>query len=422
MAMRKPKEINKILKTLTDRGFEAWCAGQCVAAGEMGHDALDWDIYTDADQETVRELFPEGEALGSRVTRIDNTTEVISDDINVPDTYDGVIADIVTLEGSIDDQLSIYDFTCEAIGEHAFKAASDPYAGRRDIKNKLLKPTGDIEEIFRKSPAKMMKALKYVALYGFDLDREIYAAMNDRADLLKKAPKEELLYDFTEAINGNSAGKMLKMIKGMNLLPAIIGDEGRSSERREEQEYELLCENIDNLKHIAQRRLVVFYLVFDRHYNKAVSYLPHEPEDLELYLETKKALPRLHFASDDTSLKKFIYGVGWDKYNFIDKVAKAQIITMGYNNQRAEGRDEILKVILREKQPIFVEDLRIDADDIIEAGITDDPEEADMLLNLLPDVIHKYPYRNERDQLLKYAKAFKKSKIRRALRDVTWLR
>ncbi|MDD6190874.1 MAG: hypothetical protein PUB75_04725 [Firmicutes bacterium] len=420
--MRKPKEINSILKTLTDKGYDAWCAGQCVAAVEMGQDALDWDIYTDADTEEVRKLFPEGEAIGTRVTRLDNTTEVISDDINIPNTFDGVVSDIVTLKGSIEDQLAIYDFTCEAVGEHSYKAPCDPFGGRGDMKKKLLKPTGNIAEAFAKNPMKMMKALKYVGLYGFDLDRDIYEAMNNRADILKKAPKEELLYDFTEAINGNSAGKMLKMIKGMNLLPAFIGDEGQSPDRREAREYDLLCENIDKLKHIAQRRLVVFYLVFDRHYKKAVSYLPHEEEDLELYLETKKALPKLHFASDDTNLKKFIYSVGWDKYNFIDKVAKAQIITMGYNNQRAEGRDEVLKVILRERQPIFVEDLRIDADDIVEAGITSDPEEAEMLLNLLPDVIHKQPYKNDREQLLKYAKAFKKSKIRRALRDVSWLR
>lgn len=420
--MKKPKEINKILKTLSERGYDAWCAGQCVAAVEMGHEALDWDIYTDADQDTVRELFPEGEKLGSRVTRLDNTTEVISDDINVPDTFDGVVADIVTLNGSMEDQLAIYDFTCEAVGEHAFKAPCDPFAGRTDMKKRLLKPTGDIAKTFEKDPMKMMKALKYVGLYGFDLDRHIYEAMDNRADILKRASQDELLYNFTEALNGSNAGKLLKMIKGMNLLSAFIGDDGQTRDKREEKEYELLCENIDKLKHIAQRRLVVFYLVFDRHYKKAVAYLPHEPEDLELYLETKQALPRLHFAGDDTNLKKFIYSVGWDKYNFIDKVAKAQIITMGYSNQKAEGRDEVLKVILREKQPIFVEDLRIDADDIIEEGITSDPEEAEMLLNLLPDVIHKSPYRNDRDYLLKCAKAFKKSKLRRALRDVSWIR
>ena len=64
----------------------------------------------------------------------------------------------------------------------------------------------------------------------------------------------------------------------------------------------------------------------------------------------------------------------------------------------------------------------IDVDDIIEAGITDDPERADYLLDLLLTPVHRDMSNNERDKLLKFAKAFNKSRIRRTFRDVTWLR
>ena len=62
------------------------------------------------------------------------------------------------------------------------------------------------------------------------------------------------------------------------------------------------------------------------------------------------------------------------------------------------------------------------ADDIIEAGITDDQQRAEYLLSLLPDVIHQKPGNNERKALLSYAKKFNKSKFRVAFRDVKWLR
>ena len=79
-------------------------------------------------------------------------------------------------------------------------------------------------------------------------------------------------------------------------------------------------------------------------------------------------------------------------------------------------------MILHQKQPIFIEDMVIDADDIIEAGITDDPERAEYLLELLLTPVHRDMGNNERDKLLKYARAFNKSRLRRTFRDVTWLR
>lgn len=421
--IKRPKEVNQIINKLTDAGYDVYCAGQCVTAGEIGEDPQDWDMYTDCPQEELRKMFPEGEALGSRTTRLDYTVFVESDDVNVADTFEGIIADVVTLKGSMEDQLKIYDFTCEAIAEHPYKATLDTHGGLNDIRKKLLRPAGDIEEAFQKSPIKMLRALRYVGLYGFDLTKELSQIIARNAEGLRWADKEEVLYEFSLIINGNYAGKFLKMLRGLGLLPGIIGPDSQTSNAREKKDYEILSDNIDKTKHIPLRRMGLFYICFDRHYKKAVQYLPHEELDMEYLLDAKKYLPKMYFAGDEVALKRFIYKCGdWDKYNYMDKLAKAQIIVYGYNDQRAVGRDEVLKKVLKERQPIFAEDLRIDADDIIEAGITDDPERADELWHMLPDVVHENPALNEREKLLKYAKRFHRSKFSAAFRDVKWLR
>lgn len=421
--IKRPKDVNRIINQITDAGYDVYCAGQCITAGELGEEPQDWDMYTDCPQEELRRMFPEGEALGSRVTRLDYTTFVPSTHVNVPDTFEGIVADVVTLRGSMEDQLKLYDFTCEAIAEHPYKKALDPWKGIDDIRKKLLRPAGDIENAFRRNPVKMLRALRYVGLYGFDLTKDLSEIIAKNADLLQAADKEEILFEFSTAINGEHAGKFLKMLKGLGLITAIIGKEGPSSDRREMKDYDTLSENIDKIKHIPLRRMGLFYICFDRHYAKAVQYLPHEEQDLEYLLDAKKYLPKMYFSADSTSLKRFIYKCGsWDKYNFMDKLAKAQIIVYGYNNQRAVGRDAVLKEVLEQRQPIFAEDLRIDADDIIEAGITDDPERADQLWHMLPDVVHENPALNDRDKLLGFAKKFHKSKFRAAFRDVKWLR
>ena len=138
--------------------------------------------------------------------------------------------------------------------------------------------------------------------------------------------------------------------------------------------------------------------------------------------EKRKNGQDLHFAGNDTLLKQFIYKHGWDGFNFYDKLTKAQVIVFDYNDAKIEGREYLIKMIIAERHPIFEEDLAIDVNDIIEAGITDDVQRAQYLLSLLPEVIHKKPKKNERNELLKLAKQFNKSKLKTALRGVDWHR
>ena len=420
--IKRPEEIHEIIRKFSREGYDVICAGQCITGSLMSESPLDWDLYTECPQDKIRELFPEGEAIGKRTTRLDYTEFVESTHINEADHYDGVIADIITLEGPIEKQLEVYDFTCEATGEHADGTAIDPFNGRKDIKQKLLKPVGNIDEKIKKNPAIIWKALRYVGLYGFDLSREMYEAIQANAERAYACDKEVILYEFTSAMIGDHAGKFLKMLKGLELLEAIIGPEGTSSFPREKKDYEKLSDNIDKTKKIPTRRLGLFYLVFDKNYKKALHFLPHEEDTLFYLEEAKKLCPKLYFCNNEEVVKNYIAKYGWDKYNFYDKMLKAQNIVYELDNMKLVGRDEILKVILREKQPIFVEDLVIDADDLIEAGITDSRERADYLMTLLLTPVHKNRWDNDRDKLLKYARGFNKSKLKRVFRNVNWMR
>lgn len=421
--IRIPKEINRIINKLTTAGYEVYCAGQCVMASYIGEEPQDWDLYTDCPQDEIRKLFPDGETVGKRVMRLDYTEEIISADLNVADSLEGIIADIVTMRGGIEEQIRGYDFTAETIAEHPQKSPVDPCGGRQDIKNLILKPAGNIEAAFRKAPEKLLKAIRYVSLYGFDLSRGLSETIGENASLLHEADKEEILYEFTLIINGKYAGKALKMVAGLGLLPGIIGEKtAAAAGKRAESDYETLTEHIDEIKHIPLRRQALLYLCFDKYYREAVDYLPYEERDREYLLEAKGLLQDIHFLGTDVAIKGFLNRCGWDKYNFIDKLSKAQAAVFDLSTQKIEGRDHILKIILAEKQPIFVEDLAIDADDIIEAGITDDAERAAYLLRLLPDVVHQEPKCNDRKELLKFAAKFNKSRFSAAFRGVKWLR
>lgn len=418
-----PKDVNKIINTLTGAGYEVYCAGQCIAASYAGAEPQDWDLYTNCPQDKLQELFSDGETIGKRVLRLDYTTEIVSTDINVADHLEGIIADVVTLQGSIEDQLKVYDFTAEAIAEHPQKSPVDPYGGKDDIKQLILKPVGDIDAAFQKTPEKLLKAIRYVALYNFDLNKSLSESIARNAALLQKADRDEILYEFTSIISGKHAGKALKMIAGLGLLPGIIGEKTASAAgKRAVSDYETLAENIDKTKQIPLRRQALLYLCFDKYYREAVEYLPYEGLDREYLLDAKKLVQDIHFLGNDVAIKDFLYTNGWEKYKFIDKLSKAQAIVYDLSTQKIEGREHILRIVLESKQPIFLEDLKIDVDDIMEAGITDDVERAEYLLRLMPSVVHQKPKKNERKELLALAAKFNKNKMSVVLRDVKWLR
>ena len=71
--IKRPDEINEIVRKFDKAGWDVICAGQCITGSVMGEEALDWDLYTECPQDKIREMFPDGEVIGKRTTRLDYT-------------------------------------------------------------------------------------------------------------------------------------------------------------------------------------------------------------------------------------------------------------------------------------------------------------------------------------------------------------
>ena len=81
----------------------------------------------------------------------------------------------------------------------------------------------------------------------------------------------------------------------------------------------------------------------------------------------------------------------------------------------------MLGEIKRKGEVIFVEDLAVDANDLIEAGICT-PDNVDKMLMMLTESTHVRPNQNTRAELLKLAKKYKRNKIAAWGRGVAWLK
>ncbi len=93
--------------------------------------------------------------------------------------------------GNIYQDLSRRDFTVNAIAKNeATGEWIDPYNGRIDLEKNLLRCVGNAEDRFTEDPLRLLRAIRFHIVRGFELDAEIYY-------LLGHSVFPQKLYDVT---------------------------------------------------------------------------------------------------------------------------------------------------------------------------------------------------------------------------------
>jgi tRNA nucleotidyltransferase (CCA-adding enzyme) len=426
--IKMPKEVKEIIRALRDKGYEAYAAGICVRSCLAGEKPLDWDVNTNAGLGAIKEIFPEGEVVSEKfsVVRLygneDAEDQIITDigTFRMKTAEDGT----VPFTDDVKEDLRRRDFTVNAMADNGFEFI-DEFGGRSDMQAKLVRTIGSADELFRKEPVKMLKALRITASLGYDLTKDVYEAILKNHALVRDLPVKNLRGDFMAIMGGPSGGKALNMIVDMGMLPDIIGEAGEKLSGREKSDLMTLCQNMDKTKPIASRRMGALISILSEKKGLSVIDRLDFTGKIRLNLtDVAKDLPSFHFAQQPAAYKKFIYEhEPMERSDYLLNLQKALMIIFDYSIEtKVKSKMYLLNEFERNNDPIFVEDLVINAEDLMEEGISDDPEECDKLLHMLVERLHIEPKKNTRRDLLELAKKYKKNKMAAYLRGVSWIR
>ena len=147
--MRLPEYAARALCRLENAGFEAWAVGGCVRDSLRGAEPHDFDLCTAARPEEMLRVFA-GERLIKTGLRHGTLTvlteggplEITS--FRADGSYsDGRHPDGVRFVSSIRDDLARRDFTVGAMAWHPERGLFDPFGGREDLENRVLRAVGD---------------------------------------------------------------------------------------------------------------------------------------------------------------------------------------------------------------------------------------------------------------------------------------
>ncbi len=210
-----PSFIEKIICRLEAGGFEAYIAGGAVRDYLLGHTPTDWDIATSALPSEVLELFgtdsciPTGIKHGTVTLIVDNQSAEITTyriDGNYPDNRH---PETIRFTKNIIEDLSRRDFTVNAMAYNPQSGLLDRFGGRLDLNNKVIRAVGNPEERFSEDALRIMRALRFAAVLGFELEKHTRNAVHNCKGLLKNIAKERLQAEFSKLVTADMPGLIL---------------------------------------------------------------------------------------------------------------------------------------------------------------------------------------------------------------------
>lgn len=170
-------------------GEEAWVVGGAVRDELLGRPVVDLDIATrDPRAAAVAYArrssgapFPLSERHGAWRVALE----------------EGRTVDFTPLRGTIEDDLATRDFTINAIAVPLEGGdAVDPFGGRGDLERKRLRHVAPTA--FDDDPLRLLRAVRFVDQFGFELDGETEAVVRAKAALVDRPSGERIVAELQQ--------------------------------------------------------------------------------------------------------------------------------------------------------------------------------------------------------------------------------
>ena len=191
-----PPDVHSIASRLQAAGLRAWIVGGCTRDLLLGRPVHDWDLATDARPDQVVELFrrviPTGIQHGTVTVMLGRSGYEVTTLRGEGAYSDGRHPDSVTFVGDLVEDLARRDFTINAIAlDPRTGEVTDPFQGQDDLRARSLRAVGEPERRFSEDGLRLMRAARFSAVLGFEIEPATFAAMSATVQTLEKVSQED---------------------------------------------------------------------------------------------------------------------------------------------------------------------------------------------------------------------------------------
>ena len=201
-----PKDIQNCIDLLEAAGFAAYAVGGCVRDACLGLQPHDYDLCTNAWPSQTEAVFRDfrlvlaGEKHGT-VTVITEDGPVEITTFRTEGGYrDNRHPDWVKFVPDIQGDLARRDFTVNAMAYSPTRGFADPFGGREDLRNHVLRAVGDPEARFQEDSLRILRGVRFAARFGLTPEEHTMQAMLSQAGLMENLARERVFEELCKLL------------------------------------------------------------------------------------------------------------------------------------------------------------------------------------------------------------------------------
>ncbi len=147
----------------------------------------------------------------------------------------------VTFSLNLEDDLSRRDFTINAMAVEVDSGIFfDPFNGRSDLENKILRTPLAPDKSFNDDPLRMLRAARFLAGYDLQPVQEIVDTAKDLADRILIVSAERIREEFLKLLSLENPTKGFDFLEKVHLLPKIFSFESNLDHNNFDKIFSLL--------------------------------------------------------------------------------------------------------------------------------------------------------------------------------------
>lgn len=385
-----PYEVEWVIGKIRDAGYEAFAVGGCVRDTLLGRTPEDWDVTTSARPEAVKAIFERTVNTGLQhgtVTVLKNRKGYEVTTYRIDGEYhDGRHPDSVEFTPNLLEDLKRRDFTINAMAYSHETGIVDEFGGMEDLKAGIVRCVGRPEDRFTEDALRLLRALRFSAQLGFEIEESTYAAIKTIAPNLAKVSKERVQAELTKLLLSahperilllKETGLSVQIVPGFDAVfaPALFSKLSRlPAEKSLRWAGFLLCQREK------QAEAVLKGLKMD---NETIGNVSRMIEGAKETLPLEKPAVRRAMSR-------------YTPYQLEGALKLKELMGSPDAGEIRRLREEII----RDGDCVSLKDLAVKGRDLLEAGVERGPMVGE-ILNHLFDLVLLYPEKNDRELLLK---------------------
>lgn len=440
MIINYPKEVEEIINRLEVCGFRGYIVGGCIRDTLLGKIPYDWDITTDAKPDDITKIFNNYKVIltgvkHGTVSVIINNNQYEITTFRIEEEYiDNRRPKNVKFTKKIVDDLSRRDFTVNAIAYNYKENLVDPFNGRKDINNKIIKTVGNPFLRFSEDALRILRGVRFAVQHNFKIDEETNLAIRKLGYLLENISVERIRDEFNKILLSEKPSKGIYLLIDLGLIDYILPELNFQNISKYNKDYdEIVVDKIfshymnvlDKVKPDLDLRLTVLLLFVEcsnndftimnkeidgecnRKYEISESILRRLKYDNKTIKVVGILIKEINFKALNNnlkSIKKFIVKVGKQNLRklFELRISDEKVLINSNESSKLNELNLLIKKceeIIRENHPLVISDLNINGNDLIDLGIQPGKNIGNILNELLELVLEE-PELNKRNKLI----------------------